>query len=486
MGIVIEVKYFNSFALKRVRLQGSGSDADEPIWNGSPGVPKSIQGYPVRDSNVTAGDNTWNIEEARIRGGYNNTAVDLGVRAYISEEESKASTRKNSLIYSGIYNSRTGINNTNVFSVAEEITKSADPVNGSIQKLYAEDTNLIVFQENKVSRALIDKDAIYTAEGNSSISNVNTTIGTIQPYAGEFGISTDPESFDVYGYRKYFTDKNRNAVLRLSRDGITEISTNGMYSYFRDEFNSANSPNSVMNIKGGFDIHSKQYVLSTQSGTSYNTLSFDERSTGWTSFFRYDPDQMFSLKNKFYTMKDNSLYIHYAESKEAGDGIERGKFYGNTNPEETATSVTFTFNPDVSVSKVFKTMNYEGSNGWEVSSFNSKSSSYNEGYDQTTDFGSITDIKLYDEASKIYSYEDGLYTENGVNYRAGFNKKEGKYFAVIKNNSDLRPGEIIGGSNMMGIKGYFANVTIQTDSVTNVGGHKELFAVSSDYIESFY
>jgi hypothetical protein len=39
---------------------------------------------------------------------------------------------------------------------------------------------------------------------------------------------------------------------------------------------------------------------------------------------------------------------------------------------------------------------------------------------------------------------------------------------------------------MMGIKGYFANVTIQTDSVTNVGGHKELFAVSSDYIESFY
>jgi hypothetical protein len=75
--------------------------------------------------------------------------------------------RSNALIYSGIFNSRTGINNTNQFSVGESITKSTDPANGSIQKLYAEDTNLIVFQENKVSRALIDKDAIYSAEGNA-------------------------------------------------------------------------------------------------------------------------------------------------------------------------------------------------------------------------------------------------------------------------------------------------------------------------------
>ena len=39
----------------------------------------------------------------------------------------------------------------------------------------------------------------------------------------------------MYGYRKYFTDKDRNAVLRLSMDGITEISNYGMYDYFRDQ-----------------------------------------------------------------------------------------------------------------------------------------------------------------------------------------------------------------------------------------------------------
>jgi len=88
----------------------------------------------------------WYVEESRIRGGYNNTDVDLGVKAYIVEDDNKQNHRFNSMIYSGIFNSRTGVNNTNQFSVGEEITRSLDPVNGSIQKLYAEDTNLIIFQ----------------------------------------------------------------------------------------------------------------------------------------------------------------------------------------------------------------------------------------------------------------------------------------------------------------------------------------------------
>ena len=139
------------------------------------------------------------------------------------------------MIYSGIFNSRTGVNQTNQFSVAEEITRSVDPANGSIQKLYAEDTNLIIFQEDKVSRALIDKDAIYTAEGQALTASGRMVIGQIIPFAGEYGISTDPFSFAVYGYRKYFTDRKRNAVLRLSTGGeIIEISSYGMHDYFRD------------------------------------------------------------------------------------------------------------------------------------------------------------------------------------------------------------------------------------------------------------
>ena len=65
----------------------------------------------------------WSIEEARIRGGFNNTSVDFGAKAYLVEEEPEGYIRFNSLIYSGIFNSRTGLNKTNVFSTADDIEK---------------------------------------------------------------------------------------------------------------------------------------------------------------------------------------------------------------------------------------------------------------------------------------------------------------------------------------------------------------------------
>ena len=275
MAAVVEIKFFNSFILRKV-VDASG---DSVIWNGINGSAKPIP------QNATANqDKSWFIEEARIRGGYNNTNVDYGVRAYLVESEPKAIQKQNSLIYSGIFNSRTGINDTNVFSVGEDITKSVDPANGSIQKLYAEDTNLIIFQENKVNRALIDKDAIYSAEGNATITSGPNVIGQVQAFAGNFGISKNPESFAVYGYRKYFTDKERNAVLRLSIDGISEISKYGMYDFFRDNLSSLNSTTTSGKAIGMWDIYNKQYVLSLQPdinrtpapNPTYNTLSFNE------------------------------------------------------------------------------------------------------------------------------------------------------------------------------------------------------------------
>ena len=201
----------------------------------------------------------WYVEESRIRGGYNNTDVDLGVKAYIVEDDITQNHRFNSMIYSGIFNSRTGVNNTNQFSVGEEITRSLDPVNGSIQKLYSEDTNLIIFQESKVSNALIDKDAIYSAEGQPLTTSGNLVIGQIRAYSGKYGISNNPESFAIHGFRKYFTDRVQNTVLRLSTDGLEEISRYGMIDYFRDNLARVGDNGKII---GGWDQHNKQYTLS--------------------------------------------------------------------------------------------------------------------------------------------------------------------------------------------------------------------------------
>jgi hypothetical protein len=407
MGAVVEVKYFNSFVLKKT------SSNEQPIWNGSFGIPEDLGGYEVVVSTFDA--QNWAIEEARIRGGYNNTSVDFGAKAYIVEEDESASFRINSLIYSGIFNSRTGINNSNVFSVAEDITKSADPSDGSIQKLYAEDTNLVVFQESKVSRALIDKDAIYSAEGGVSVTSSNLVIGVIQPYAGEFGISKNPESFAIYGYQKYFSDKNNNAILRLSKDGITEISNYGMIDFFRDTLTSTDTANSEGTVIGGYDVHNSQYVVSMQQdpvsqpdSTFWNTLSFDESINGWVSFFTYKPEQIFSLRNVFYTAKDGGLYKHYSESTPANVAIPRGTFYGVTSDS----SISFVVNQNPSNSKSFQAISYEGTSGWQMNNF--KSDRTGEMFIGNSWTGPSSGT-TFDVTSGVKSYYEGEYVVSNLN-----------------------------------------------------------------------
>ncbi len=232
---IIEVDFFNSYIIRKVRCQNQ-SQVKPDVFQ-SPGV------TPYQDISTGNSNRNYYIEEARIRGGFNNTATDQGVRAYADEPFPLQQRRINTLIYSGVYNSRTGVNRTNVFSIGDNITKSLDPSFGSIQKLYAEDTNLIVFQENKIHRALIDKDTIYTTEGGTQTQAGQRILGQIVPYKGEYGISKNPESFAVYGYRKYFADKDRNAIMRLSNDGLTEISAYGMTDYFRDQLALMSSEN---------------------------------------------------------------------------------------------------------------------------------------------------------------------------------------------------------------------------------------------------
>jgi len=568
----------------------------DPLNGGSLDLPECGGSLISRNPTAEAGrERNWFVEEARIRGGYNNTSVDFGAKAYAVEDENQSQHLTSTLIYSGIFNSKTGINNTNVFSTAEPITRRVDPLNGSIQKLYAYNTNLTIFQENKVSQALIDKDAIYSAEGAGTVTSTNLVIGQITPYAGTYGISKNPESWSQYAFRQYFTDKYRSAVLRLSGNGITEISNYGMTDYFRDQlaviddevilmkaglqfFNDSLSPTDTLlsfevinntpcdcesieigslitvngielpelfvvsvtsganclilssirwspatfglpdypaledadlqfvfykkdRIIGGFDNYNKNYVLSLQAykqggnscqpeiknrvidvdtyGTIPATLSFDEAINGWVSYYTYIPQFINSLKNNFYSGVGSSLYQHYSLNQ------PRGEFYGT----EYNSSVEFIFNTSPSVVKNFLTVGYEGSSGWQVDHFVSDFTEFDK-------LGS-TWIPTQDTSNRVWSYYQGEYTDplTGTIKHGGFYRKENKYVANLVNSSDPTIGEVVFGQAMSGIKGYFATVKFSTDinttnfngdplEATDLGGMKELYAVSSNWVTS--
>jgi len=299
MPVSLEVSYFNTFYVKRIKNRSVTDDNQvvgaAPFLAAMTGVtaetantptPPAPNPYPatpypqaVNPAARTATDGRypiniyedWFIEESRIRGGFNNTSVDFGNKAYIVEEEEAQERLKNTLIYSGIYNSRTGLNNSNQFPIGEAITRAVDPASGSIQKLYAENTNLIILQEAKINRAPIDKDVIFTQEGQPLTANSTLVIGTPSPFEGNFGISRDPGSFAVYGYNKYFTDKDRSAVIRLGQNGVQEISNAGMIDYFRDTLADVDEAADLGAIRGAYDVHNKNYVLTIVTKNPANT-----------------------------------------------------------------------------------------------------------------------------------------------------------------------------------------------------------------------
>ena len=229
--------------------------------------------------------------------------------------------------------------------MAEAITKDINPSYGSIQKLDTRDTNVSVLCEDKVLKILTNKDALFNADGNANVTSNRAVLGQAVHYVGEFGISTNPESFAKYGFRTYFTDRARGAVLRLSQDGLETLHTKGMGDYFSDKL--ANTSVAI----GSFDDNKSSYNISLQNNKARgldDTVSYKEQVSGWPSRKSYIPENGISLNNVYYTFKNGEMYSH--------DNEVRNNFYG----VQYSSKVKFIFNESPEVVKSFLTLNYEG------------------------------------------------------------------------------------------------------------------------------
>ena len=209
------------------------------------------------------------VESNRIKDGFNLPFITNGARVSTvleEEEDYKQERRKYGLIYSGIYNGVGNVNNLNQFIAGEKITKELNPIYGSIQKLHSRDSDLIALCEDKVLQIYANKDALFNADGNVNVTATNKVLGQSRPFVGEYGISTNPESFVSESYRVYFADKTRGAVLRLSKDGLTPISDAGMKDYFKDNLKNNDK------IIGSYDDRKDEYNITLP--TTNTTISY--------------------------------------------------------------------------------------------------------------------------------------------------------------------------------------------------------------------
>ena len=214
----------------------------------------------------------WNngIEAMAIRDEIQSPALDAGAKASIVTQDYEESNNFGNIIFSERFDNQSGINGLNEFSstaaALRQNIKEMDEADGSIQKLFSKDTNLIVFQEDKVSQIQVNKNVLFNADGSSNVSSSRQVLGQTQSFAGEFGISKNPESFAVYGNRIYFSDANRGVICRIGGSGIEEISNFGMRDFFREELGYRYEDDAGIGrapiVIGQYDDYHDQYLVS--------------------------------------------------------------------------------------------------------------------------------------------------------------------------------------------------------------------------------
>ena len=197
-------------------------------------------------------------------------------------------------------------------------------MNGSIQKLFARDTDLVTFCENKVFKVLAKKDALFNADGNTNVTSNQAVLGATIPFEGDYGISRNPESFASESYRVYFTDKDRGTVMKLSKNGLNAISDKGMKDWFKDNLMNGGS------LMGSYDNRDDHYNLTIETkdqdlNNNAFTLSFaEDKGGGWVSFKSFITQGGLTYKNKYYTFPSNNF-----NDSTTAVGSTAKKLYGN-------------------------------------------------------------------------------------------------------------------------------------------------------------
>ena len=247
-----------------------------------------------------------------------------------------------------------------------------------------------------------------------------------------------------------------------------------------------------------------------------NTVSFDEKVKGWTSFHSYIPEYMTALNNDFFSFKNGQLYQH---NKTTGN---RNTYYGTAYNSE----VEISSNAAPSEVKIFKTIEIEGNNpNWDVtivtdldqghidkSSFvksEDGTNTYNEGTYSTfirrnaadevnTELLSVQGIGnlislsgnnfTFSAVPSALSIGDVLYQAVGGAYNriGAITNNDGTTITVgtasiIPSVNDFIFGAKSPIAESYGLKGYYASVRLVSGSTSAV----ELYAVNSEVSKSF-
>jgi hypothetical protein len=202
----------------------------------------------------------------------------------------------------------------------------------------------------------------------------------------------------------------------------------------------------------GYDFNSASIGSETIPSEDGNlTLGYSLKGQSWTSRYSFIPESGVTVNNKFYTFKNGKIYLHNS------DTADRNNFYGVQYNSE----VEIIFNDNPTYISDFLSINYEGSQDWEIVNILA---------DQEENV--VTDARLMDD---LWFFKEGKYHAAIVGTVPVFIVEPGSspnadgFYPLIQDSNNTQ--------DVAGVKGFFAKVRLKNPDTDK----RELFAVTTEY-----
>jgi hypothetical protein len=249
--------------------------------------------------------------------------------AIINQEQSQ---KISTLMYSEFIIPNTDINNLNRF-YPDVNYEEYERQFGKIKLIYGEADHLLMIQEDRVSKVYLNRQMMYDGRGSGTlVGTQQKVLSQSVPYSGTYGIH-DWRTFQAKGNRRYWLDAARGVVVRLSNNGIEEISRYGMRGWFAEQcYDLVNSSNTV--VRSVYDVQNDMYLLHLDGENT--TVVFDEKTNAWVSFVDFiTAEHSAYLNNKSFVVESGDLYeMNDYTNKNNGSQASYIKFACNAEPAE--------------------------------------------------------------------------------------------------------------------------------------------------------
>ena len=203
------------------------------------------------------------IEDYSISDFYSSAGF-LKNKPYAPIPNSKTIRRRSSITYSDAYLIDSDKLSLSSFNLSLANWTDLDLIYGSITSLVPRGDALTIIQESKSSQIPIGKNIIEFSNASANVTASKNVLGGASYYAGDYGTSNPESVVERFGV-VYFVDAEAGKVIRLSSDGITPISENGMDAFFKGKLKSLISTTQNPKIVGGFDPDNNEYIITVPS-----------------------------------------------------------------------------------------------------------------------------------------------------------------------------------------------------------------------------